>query len=143
MASYQEINYKLCVLCQSPKENGPIVNKPKHTSYENLLSFLCKLYETSGDILNDNEVSLTHLSLDDLIITALYGIEIATQHQQSKIAWREKIKLNHHEDANERYLIILCQQLLHHHLHILDHVQIHMINRNVSFVKLTQRKPPL
>ncbi len=67
MASYQEINYKLCVLCQSPKENGPIVNKPKHTSYENLLSFLCKLYETSGDILNDNEVSLTHLSLDDLI----------------------------------------------------------------------------
>ena len=67
MASFEEMDYKYCIICQSPKDNGQIVNKPQRSSYENLLIYLCKLNKINWDILNNNEVQLTHLSVDILI----------------------------------------------------------------------------
>ena len=134
MASFEEMDYKYCIICQSPKDNGQIVNKPQRSSYENLLIYLCKLNKINWDILNNNEVALTHLSVDILIKKMQYGIENVMQMQHTNVARRDRITINHLEDANERYRIILWQQFLHHLLHILDLIQLLMIRKNVSFV---------
>lgn len=67
MENTHNINYTLCIICQSSTENGLMVQNPKHTSYTNLVKCLDELHEVNEDILNEHELNLIHLSEKELI----------------------------------------------------------------------------